>query len=56
MTALALSFMIGSWSCVLGLAAWCFRRVLRAERRPPSTGPVPGGVDPADTDDVGGRN
>lgn len=32
MTPLALAFMIGSWSFVLGLTAWCFRRVLRAQK------------------------
>ena len=32
MTALALTFMIASWSFVLGLAGWCLHRVLRAGR------------------------
>lgn len=32
MSPLALAFMIGSWSFVLGLSAWCFHRVLRAGR------------------------
>lgn len=31
MTPLALLFMILSWSFVLGLAGWCFHRVLRAK-------------------------
>ena len=33
MTPLALAFMVLSWSFVLGLTAWCFARVLRAEKR-----------------------
>lgn len=33
MTALALTFMIASWAFVLGLAGWCFRRVLQTDRR-----------------------
>ena len=32
MTPLALTFMILSWSFVLGLTGWCFARVLRSER------------------------
>jgi hypothetical protein len=36
MTTLALVFLVLSWSGVLGLAAWSFHRVLRADsRRPP---------------------
>lgn len=31
MTPLALLFMVLSWSFVLGLAGWCFHRVLRAK-------------------------
>lgn len=38
MTPLALTFMIGSWSFVLGLTAWCFSRVLRGSGR---SGPGP---------------
>lgn len=33
MTALALTFMVLSWSFVLGLTTWCFARVLRSEKR-----------------------
>lgn len=33
MTALALTFMVANWAFVLGLAGWCFHRVLRAGRR-----------------------
>ncbi|MBW3554985.1 MAG: hypothetical protein KY466_15875 [Gemmatimonadetes bacterium] len=36
MTPLALTFMVLSWSFVLGLTAWCFARVLRSEKRPRS--------------------
>ena len=32
MSSLALTFMIGSWAFVLGLAAWSFARVLRSGR------------------------
>ena len=34
MTPVALAFMIASWSFVLGLAGFCFHRVLRARKRP----------------------
>ena len=52
MSTLALAFMVGSWSFVLGLTAWCFHRVLRAGRdraasasgdRPPPRAPGGGG-------------
>lgn len=33
MTPLALTFLVLSWSGVLGLAAWSFHRVLRADAR-----------------------
>ena len=33
MTPLALTFLVLSWSGVLGLAAWSFRRVFRADAR-----------------------
>jgi hypothetical protein len=33
MSPLALAFMAGSWAFVLGLATWCFRRILRAPRK-----------------------
>ena len=51
MTPLALTFMILSWSFVLGLTTWCFARVLRSEKgsgaqaREPSAGEASGGVD-----------
>ena len=47
MTLLALMFLVLSWSCVLGLTAWAFYRVLRADVRrrlaPAERGGDPGG-------------
>lgn len=46
MTPLALTFMILSWSFVLGLTTWCFARVLRSEKRARPEPPDGAGAEP----------
>ncbi|MFA6168648.1 MAG: hypothetical protein WC700_18645 [Gemmatimonadaceae bacterium] len=52
MSPVAIVFWLTSWGCVLGLAGWCFFRILRHKKHhdPDGTGPaappVPGAAEP----------